>query len=96
MEKERNKDELIKTYRIAFVIIMIIAISGVLILGVQSSYYKLLYKEAIKQGAENTLNALKMVTACSTLGNYTMEEIQMKTLEMYVYKKLNETSEGSS
>ena len=46
--------------------------------------YKMLYEESIKIGAENTVLAIELTTACASLGNFTQEEIQDKWIDMFL------------
>lgn len=87
INKKKDYERLYRVYKIGFIIINIIAVIGIIILGSQSLYYQLLYKEAIKQGAENTITALQMTTACISLGNFTPEEIIEETIDMFILNK---------
>jgi len=48
---------------------------------------KILYNTTIEIGAENTLTAVKMVVACQNLSNLSIEEIEMRTIEMFILNK---------
>lgn len=53
-------------------------------------HYKIMYKEAIKQGAEGIMLGLELTTACTSLGNFTQEEIKDKWFEMFIEPKFKE------
>lgn len=55
-----------------------------LVFGGMALGYKVLYKEAIKQGAENIMTALQMTSACMKLGNFTQKDITRATIEMFI------------
>ena len=73
--------------KIILLIIYLVLVFSVVFFAGASFYYKILYQEAIKQGAENTVTAIQMVTACTELGNFTQDEIIKKTIDMFVLNK---------
>ena len=77
--EKRNKQILLLIF-LLMIVVMIIFGFGML-------RYKIMYHKAIELGAENTLVALEMVAACSTLGNISMEDIQDKTIEMFILNR---------
>jgi len=80
------------TYRTGFWILFVISVIGILVLGSNAIMYQALYKEAIKQGVENTMIGLEMTTACASLGNFTQEEILEATINMFILNKTKERS----
>ena len=80
--KDRNK--------ILLMLMFLILIFCMIFFAFQSIRYEMLYDEAIKQGAENTVTALQMVVACQNLSNITSEQIKIRTIEMFI---LNNESE---
>ena len=74
--KNKNKIILLAIYLILMI--------SLVFLGIQSFRYDLLYKEAIKQGAENTIMALQMVTACQMLSNVTSDEIRDQVIRTFI------------
>ena len=55
--------------------------------------YNLLYHEAIVQGSEGIVVALKLTTACQSLGNFTTEEIKNKWIDMFLKNQSQKESE---
>lgn len=76
-----------KLWRRGFVIIFIISLFGITMIGLSGTYYKILYEEAIKQGAEDTVTALQMVVACQDLSNLTSDEVLHRTIEMFILEE---------
>ena len=66
----------------------IIAFMGFLLLGFTAIRYQLLYHEAIKQGAEMTVTALELNVACQSLGNFTIDEVKDKWIDMFLKSSL--------
>jgi len=67
--------------------LIICCIVTILFLTVMLGYKTLLYDEAMSQGVDNTLTALQMVVACQNLSNVTIEDIQKRTIEMFILKE---------
>ena len=61
---------------------------GVMVFGFQWFHTEVLLNEAIKQGAENTVTALQMTSACMVLGNFTQEDITRATIEMFLFDEV--------
>jgi len=81
-----QQDKINKNKKILLAIYLILILS----LGYfafSSFRYQLLYKEAIKQGAEGIVLALEMNVACQTLGNITVEQVQDKWIDMFLKNK---------
>lgn len=87
--KQKTGEERYRLFRKAFIILYIITIFSILLLGGMGFYYKLLYKEAIKQGTENTVTAIQMTVACQDLSNLTSEEVLKRTIEMFVLEDID-------
>jgi hypothetical protein len=49
--------------------------------------YQHYYNLAIEKGAEDTMTALQMVVACQNLSNVSIEDIQKRTIEMFILNK---------
>jgi len=84
---DRNKNLLILIY--------IILILAVIYFAFTAFKYELLYKEAIKQGAEGIVTALELNVACQSLGNFTIDEVKREWAEIFIIDKilLNKTTE---
>ena len=84
---DRNKNLLILIY--------IILILTVIYFAFTAFKYELLYKEAIKQGAEGIVTALELNVACQSLGNFTIDEVKREWAEIFIIDKilLNKTTE---
>ena len=68
-------------------IIYLVLVFAMLYFAFSSFRYQLMYKEAIKQGAEGIVLALEMNVACQTLGNITTEQVQDKWIDMFLKNK---------
>jgi hypothetical protein len=75
---KQNFEERLKRTKRLFLILYIITIIGFFILGSLSIYYSSLYHYAIEYGADSTITALEMVTACQQLSNVTSEQIERR------------------
>jgi len=74
-------------------IFLVIYLTLILALGYfafSSFRYHILYDEAIKQGAETIVLAMELNVACQTLGNFTIDEVKNKWIDMFLK---NETKE---
>ncbi len=77
-------------------IIYIILILSLGFFAFQYFRYQTLYHIAIRQGAENTVTALEMVTVCMTLSNITDRELKEAYVDMFITPKLLEEIQGES
>jgi len=74
---------------------MIVCLILILSLGYfafSSIRYHVLYDEAIKQCTERVVLALELNVACQTLGNFTIDEVKDKWIDMFLKNKT--TNEG--
>lgn len=69
--------------RIGLVILVLL----VSVLAFTTFMYYSLYNISIEQGAENTVTALEMVTACSIIGNVTVEQIQEQYIKTFILER---------
>jgi len=85
---DRNKNLLILIY-------IILILLTVIYFAFTAFKYELLYKEAIKQGAEGIVTALELNVACQSLGNFTIDEVKREWAEIFIIDKilLNKTTE---
>lgn len=77
-------------HKFILLIIYTILLATVMIFGFQWFQAEVLLNEAIKQGAENTVTALQMTSACMVLGNFTQEDITRATIEMFLFDEVRE------
>jgi Na+-transporting NADH:ubiquinone oxidoreductase subunit NqrC len=82
--KSKNEDKNI-IMPLIILILIIIAITFAIVAG----YNRSLYKEAIKQGAKNTVTALEMVVACQQLSNVTSEQIAEQFKKTFINKHID-------
>ena len=80
-EHQKRKENIILMF--FFLTLMVV----LLLLAVMMFRYKIMYHEAIKQGTENTMIGLQMVVACQNLTNVTMDQIEDRTIEMFILNK---------
>jgi|WetSurMetagenome_2_1015567.scaffolds.fasta_scaffold42505_5 hypothetical protein len=80
IEMMKKKDR-VKTFA------LLVCVVGIIILSLTSLYFMVLYQQSIKVGAKNTMTALEMVVACADVGNVTMDQIQQRTIEIFVLNK---------
>ena len=67
---------------VIMLLILVLALSSFMTFSYQKKF-----KMAINIGAENTINALKLVVACQAITNVTSDEIFEKTVEMFILNK---------
>ena len=75
------KDKTKKNILLAIYLILILSLGY---FAFSSVRYHLLYDEAIKQGSEGIILALELNVACQTLGNFTVDEVKNKWIDMFL------------
>ena len=82
MKEKKNKNK-----KILFIIFLILILSLVYF-SFSCFKYQILYKEAIKQGAEGIVTCLELNVACQSLCNITINEVKDKWINMFLKEKL--------
>ncbi len=86
---KQNYKEKFRKMRLLAIILSILLLLTFLVFGSMALGNKILYKEAIKQGAENTVTGLKMVVACQQLSNVTLTQIKKEYIKTFVLGRLD-------
>jgi len=73
--------------KIMFWVLFGISILGFIILGLTASYWHIIFNQSIEICAKNVVTAIQMTSACATLGNFTQDQIQDKTIEMFILNR---------
>lgn len=81
--KNKNRKK-IKDTTVILTIICFILIILIIYLASSNTIYKIKYQEAIEQGAEGIILMAELNTACRTLGNFTMQEVENKWIDMFL------------
>jgi hypothetical protein len=69
---------------------MILAILIIIMFSIIALFNNILYHEAIKQGAKNTVTALEMVVACQQLSNVTSEQVKEQYIKTFILNNSRE------
>lgn len=62
--------------------------ASVFILAFTTFMYYSLYNISLEEGAENTVTALEMVTACKIVGNVTDKQIQEQYIKTFILERV--------
>ena len=76
-----------KKVKILLAIYLMVLFLSVFYFAFSSFKYKILYDEAIKQGAEGIVTSLEMLSVCMEKGNFTQEDIFNGYVERFILKQ---------
>jgi len=83
MKQKRTK----KGTKIILLVIYLLLVFAMVYFVFSSFRYQLMYKEAIKQGAEGIVTCLELNVACQSLCNITIEQVKDKWIDMFLKNK---------